>query len=173
MTTHWMAIICYHWGISMMRLKLFRVSKRFPRPFLPLNDGHTEECVLLLKSIMLSINAYILREMKDISKGYDFQISIALIKGFPYKVHYAVFHIMMLWISKNLLIWCLHARNDSPISLQSTHGWDEIQTWWRHQMETFFAHLALCAGNSPVIGELPSQRPVTRSFDVYFDLPLA
>ena len=43
-------------------------------------------------------------------------------------------------------------------------------TWWRHQMETFYALLALCAGNSPVIGELPPRRPVTRSFDVFFDL---
>ena len=45
-------------------------------------------------------------------------------------------------------------------------------TWWRHQMETFSALLAICAGNSPVPGELPTQRPVTRSFDIYFDLPL-
>ena len=36
--------------------------------------------------------------------------------------------------------------------------------WWRHQMETFSALLALCEGNSPVTGEFPSQRPVTRSF---------
>ena len=42
--------------------------------------------------------------------------------------------------------------------------------WWRHQMETFSALLALCAGNSPVSGEFPSQRPVTRGFDVFFDL---
>ena len=41
---------------------------------------------------------------------------------------------------------------------------------WRHQMETFSALLALCAGNSPVTGEFPSQRPVTHSFDVFFDL---
>ena len=34
------------------------------------------------------------------------------------------------------------------------------------------ALLALCAGNSPVIGEFPTQRPVTRSFDVFFDLRL-
>ena len=37
-------------------------------------------------------------------------------------------------------------------------------------METFSALLALCAGNSPVTGEFPAQRPVTRSFDVFFDL---
>ena len=45
-------------------------------------------------------------------------------------------------------------------------------TWWRHEMETFSALLALCAGNSPVAGEFPAQRPVTRSFDVFFDLRL-
>ena len=41
-------------------------------------------------------------------------------------------------------------------------------TWWRHQAETFSALLALCAGNSLVTGEFLSQRPVTRSFDVFF-----
>ena len=45
-------------------------------------------------------------------------------------------------------------------------------TWWRHQIETFFALLALCAGNSPVSGEFLSQRSVTRSIDVFFDLCL-
>ena len=43
-------------------------------------------------------------------------------------------------------------------------------TWWRHQMETFSALLALCVGNLPVSGEFPAQRPVTQSFDVFFDL---
>ena len=42
-------------------------------------------------------------------------------------------------------------------------------SWWRHQMETFSALLAICAENSPVHGEFPRQRPVTRSFDVFFD----
>ena len=45
-------------------------------------------------------------------------------------------------------------------------------SWWRHQMETFSALLDLCAGNSPVTGEFPSQRPVTRSLDIFFDLHL-
>ena len=43
-------------------------------------------------------------------------------------------------------------------------------TRWRHQIETFSALLAIGAGNSPVTGEFPLQRPVTRSFDVLFDL---
>ena len=34
-------------------------------------------------------------------------------------------------------------------------------------METFSALLAICAGNSPVPGEFPAQRPVTRSFGVF------
>ena len=45
-------------------------------------------------------------------------------------------------------------------------------TWWRHQTETFSALLAICAGNSPVPDEFPAQRPVTWSFDVFFDLHL-
>ena len=45
-------------------------------------------------------------------------------------------------------------------------------SWWRHQMGTFSALLALCAGNSPVTSEFPTQRPVTWNFDVFFDLRL-
>ena len=37
---------------------------------------------------------------------------------------------------------------------------------WKH----FPVLLALCAGNSPVAGEFPAQRPVTWSFHVFFDL---
>ena len=47
-----------------------------------------------------------------------------------------------------------------------------IITRWRHQMETFSALLANCAENSPVAGDFPWQRPVTWSFDVFFDLRL-
>ena len=39
-------------------------------------------------------------------------------------------------------------------------------------MEVFSALLALCAGKSPVTSEFSSQRPVTRSFEVFFDLRL-
>ena len=45
-------------------------------------------------------------------------------------------------------------------------------SWWRHNMETFSASQALCEKNSPVTGEFASQRPVTRSIDVFFDLCL-
>ena len=46
---------------------------------------------------------------------------------------------------------------------------ETCKSWWRHQMETFPALLAICVGNSPVPGEFPAQRPVTRSFAVFFD----
>ena len=65
----------------------------------------------------------------------------------------------------------------SGFELPITTEWNYTKTsipyaWWRHQMEAFSALLDHCAGNSPVTGEFPSQRPVTRSFDVFFDLCL-
>ena len=39
-------------------------------------------------------------------------------------------------------------------------------------MARFAALLTICAGNSPITGEFPAQRPVTRNFDVFFDLRL-
>ena len=47
-----------------------------------------------------------------------------------------------------------------------------LTEWWRHQRETFSASLAICAGNSPVPGGFPAQRPVMHSNDVFFDLRL-
>ena len=47
-----------------------------------------------------------------------------------------------------------------------------LSAWWCHQMETFSALLDFSAGNSPVTGEFHAQRPVTRSFDVFFDFCL-
>ena len=40
------------------------------------------------------------------------------------------------------------------------------------KMEQFSALLAICVWNSTVTGEFPAQRPVTRSFDVFYDLCL-
>ena len=41
-----------------------------------------------------------------------------------------------------------------------------------HALLNFCALPALCAGDSPVAGEFPSQKPVTRSFGVFFHLCL-
>ena len=51
------------------------------------------------------------------------------------------------------------------IPAQYTHD-DVIK--WKH----FARLLATCTGNSPVTGEFPAQRPMTRSFDVFFYLCL-
>ena len=65
-----------------------------------------------------------------------------------------------------LLTYCnLHLYVDGSLVVLSN-----TLSWWRHQMGTFSALLALCAANSPVIGEFPAQKPVTRSLDVFFDL---
>ena len=50
--------------------------------------------------------------------------------------------------------------------------WGLNFSWWRHQLDTFPALLTLCAGISPITGEFPSQRPLTRSFDAFIDLRL-
>ena len=39
-------------------------------------------------------------------------------------------------------------------------------------MEAFSALLAFCVGNSLVTGEFPAQRPVTQSFNIFFDTQL-
>ena len=64
--------------------------------------------------------------------------------------------------------------HDYKICIVAIPIWKQVGScpWWRHQMEPFSALLVLCSGNSPVPGDFPAQRPVTRSFDVFFDLRL-
>ena len=55
--------------------------------------------------------------------------------------------------------------------VNDTHPWPDFNVGWSkpmvtHQMETSSALLALCAGNPPVTGEFPSQRPVTLMFSL-------
>ena len=55
-----------------------------------------------------------------------------------------------------------------PSSVESNSPEENKITMTSHQMEIFSALLAFCAGNSPVTGEFPAQRPMTRSFDVFY-----
>ena len=66
-------------------------------------------------------------------------------------------HASTLFAPLYLRLWLLQ----SPIPLMMTSPNGNIS-----------ALLAICAGNSPLTGEFPAQRPVTRSFDVFFDLRL-
>ena len=69
-----------------------------------------------------------------------------------------------------LCIYKMHGFHTMP--QQSRQSREFPKPRWLHQLKTFSALLALCVGNSPVTGEFPSQRPVTRSFDVFLDLGL-
>ena len=74
----------------------------------------------------------------------------------------------------------LNVCHNNWCAIKIAHQWAEVESantpyfnaWWRHQMETFFTFLSLCEGNCHVTCEFPSQRPVTRNFDVFFDLRL-
>ena len=57
----------------------------------------------------------------------------------------------------------------SPLTMLNTCS---LITRWRIQMETFSALLALCEEKPPITGGFPSQKPVTRSCDVFFNLRL-
>ena len=70
--------------------------------------------------------------------------------------------IILAWLSQNI-----------PVSAtEGLHNRLASDPWWRHQMEPFSALLALCAGNSQGPVNSPHKGPVTRSFDVFFDLRL-
>ena len=84
-----------------------------------------------------------------------------------YDLHYIPYDMYSVLLS--VLFWSHYSPWQSYVNYSYSSGW---LAWWRHQMETFSALLALCAGSSPVSGEFPAQRPVTRSFDVFFDLRL-
>ena len=98
-----------------------------------------------------------------------------------------VFLILMLWHGEmiwnqketsRLFWWDRDSKigvswdSHTPAEWMPAHKPTKLSTWWRYQMEKFSALLAICAGNSPVTGEFPAQRPVTRSFDVFCHLRL-
>ena len=72
-------------------------------------------------------------------------------------------------VSSTASVWhsrALYHAHQVIITMLAMMSW--CASWWRHQ--TFSALLALCEGNPPVTGWFPSQRPVTWSIDVFFDL---
>ena len=96
-----------------------------------------------------------LRFVGCISHGNDIGPMTYIIKGWSDKIAY----VRNPEMCRSVLIW-----HQFIFVLQCTS--------WRHQMESFSALLALYAGNSPVTGEFPAQRPVTWRFDAFFDLCL-
>ena len=87
---------------------------------------------------------------------------------------------MGLWCYRALSNKCVHHRNEIRENKCRTQNvcfcniiWrissQLNKTWWRHQMETYSALLAICARNSPVTGEFPTKRLVSRNFGVFFN----
>ena len=69
------------------------------------------------------------------------------------------------WLPQNGdLAFPLHRQSGCAPSALREASHDDVIKW-----KLFSPLLAICAGNS---GEFPTQRPVTRSFDVFFDLRL-
>ena len=82
-----------------------------------------------------------------------------------------------IYIFTNILVFCPVSKREFcisrgtkmiPMILLITQHKIDSWTWWRHQMETFSTLLAFCEGNQSVTDGFSSQRPVTRSFDVFF-----
>ena len=71
-----------------------------------------------------------------------------------------------VWMYIHCNVFCSYCYYSCAIGVLK---WPYLIAWWRHQMEAFSALLAICAGNSPGTGEFPTQRPITRGFEVYFD----
>ena len=74
----------------------------------------------------------------------------------PWRWDSALAWFTKLSTGKHCKHWCRaslwHIRSCAS-SVQRNH----TMPWWRNQMETFSALLAICAGNSPVSGEFPAQ----------------
>ena len=72
--------------------------------------------------------------MKETTHATSVHTDAIHVRCIPQKLHRVLFCYKLLWLYFALLV------DIHPYS----------PAWWRHQMETFSALLALCAGNSPV-----------------------
>ena len=76
-------------------------------------------------------------------------------------------HLEGIYFSSSTRKW------ESLVKRSTKYNWyreNQVLLWWHHEIEIFSVLLALCEGNPPVTGGFPLQRPVTQSFDVFFDL---
>ena len=61
------------------------------------------------------------------------------------KLNQAVLSYLIKYVNRDNQV-CWRENNKYVVVLE----WNQVCSWWRHQMEAFSALLALCAGNSPV-----------------------
>ena len=130
-----------------------------------------QACKLVcVKGWKLSV-AFCTRELSTLERKCN-HFNHILVIGFSRSFHLDNFWCDNWWTfgqNENISVQCIigvpHGQN-----FINTHLSTYWITWWRHQVETFSSLLAFCVGNSPVTAEFHAQRPVTRSFDVFFDL---
>ena len=109
-----------------------------------------------------SIRARFFRSIKD---EHTFHTQLNMMQGLSHRIAFARLVISSHRLKVETGSWT------KPVTPVEDKLCDQCKKlWWRHQMEALSALLALCAGNSPVSGDFLAQRPVTRSFDVFFDL---
>ena len=104
----------------------------------------------------------------DLRRTCDATVMTARTRTYPRNV----FHSQKPWNSHKRCFFftssCLYSTTTFNMSSQSVYD----VACWRHRMEAFFVLLALCEENPLYSGGFPSQRPVTRSYKVFFDLRL-
>ena len=94
---------------------------------------------------------------------------------FDYRCRTLKIFSLLVKLANDGLLNAIMLKHDSHIFMMFIHpvkNVPRIRSWWRHQMGPFAALLAICAGDSGSPPWFPAQRPVTRSFDVFFDLHL-
>ena len=77
---------------------------------------------------------------------------------------------MMVWRWSRVKLISFTADNHQMVT--QWYFWHGPPSRWRHQMETYFHITGPLWGKPPVNDGFPSQRPVTRTFGVFFELHL-
>ena len=143
----------------------------------PVNSTHKGQWrrALMFSFTCVWINGWVNnRETGDLKRHRAHHDVIVMCRCSPFQQPHHFLHAEQLVVVVRAKLSIFHMEVGSTQQVGIVFLWgmssDGVSSWWLHQMGTFSALLALCVGNSPVTGEFPSQRPVTRSFGVFFDL---
>ena len=135
------------YGVGFNMASLICVNIGSGDGFLPDVSHYLNQCCSRVNQILMNIFQWDIRSLNQSSRSNAFENTVCKMVTILFRPKYV----------DSLLIDAI---------------WRRRYWWWRHQMETFFRVTGICAGNWPVTGEFPSQRPVTQSFDVFFYLRL-
>ena len=184
-----LSLLCWSIYLCFCYIDRFRTLMQFPPSILKLSTQHPPYFFKLSTQHQPAITRI---ENWAILSTQGLQFDYTLIRAFPKISAYT--KTVQFYSTKNTSMNKFLAQSSSPCLMLSgippaslSEGWmceADVYSWfpatflqigntrWRRQMEAFSALLFFCAGNSPVPGEFLVQRPVTRSFDVFFDLGL-